>query len=86
MRSSNKGIGIYFPIVAAVLLLISFMSTEMQVKDAYNYKAFLEDLNKKEVTGVIISPNAETPTGDITVSLKNGLTHKLYVADITSYS
>ncbi|MBQ9607694.1 MAG: ATP-dependent zinc metalloprotease FtsH [Lachnospiraceae bacterium] len=84
MRSSNRGIGIYFLIVAAVLLLISFMSTEMQVKDTYNYKTFLEDLNSKNVTGVLLSPNAETPTGDITVSLKNGQTHKLYVADITA--
>ena len=84
MSNSNKGIGIYFLIVAAVLLLISFMSTEMQTRDTYNYKAFLDDLNNDNVTGVLLSPNAETPTGDVTVTLNTGMTHKLYVADITA--
>ena len=84
MGNSNKGIGIYFLLVAAVLLLISFMSTEMQTRDTYNYKAFLDDLNNDNVTGVLLSPNAETPTGDITVTLNTGMTHKLYVADITA--
>ena len=84
MRNPNRGIGIYFLIVAAVLLLISFMSNEMQTKDSYNYKMFLEDLKSGDVTGVLLSPNAETPTGDVTVTLKNGIVHKLYVADITA--
>ena len=83
MRSSNRGVGIYFLIVAAVLLLITFMSNSMQIKDTYNYKTFLSDLKSEKVTGVLLSPNAETPTGDITVTLKTGETHKLYVADIT---
>lgn len=84
MRSSNRGVGIYFLIVAAVLLLITFMSNSMQKKDTYNYKTFLSDLKSEKVTGVLLSPNAETPTGDITVTLKTGDTHKLYVADITA--
>ena len=83
MKSTNRGIGIYFIIVAAVLLLISFMSNEMQAKDAYNYRTFMEDLKNESVTGVLLSPNAETPTGDIPVSLKGGVVHTLYVADIT---
>ncbi|MCR5775612.1 MAG: ATP-dependent zinc metalloprotease FtsH [Lachnospiraceae bacterium] len=60
------------------------MSMELQTKDAYNYKMFLNDLKEEAVAGVILSPNAETPTGDITVTLKNGLVHTLYVADITA--
>ncbi len=83
MRSSNRGIGIYFLIVAAVLLLITFMSGNMEPKDTYNYKAFLEDLKENNVSAVLLSPNAETPTGDITVTLKGDTVHKLYVADIT---
>ncbi len=83
MRSSNRGIGIYFLIVAAVLLLITFMSNGMETKDTYNYKTFLDDLKENRVTGVLLSPNAETPTGDITVTLNTGDVHKLYVADIT---
>ncbi len=84
MRNSNRGIGIYFLIVAAILLLISFMSNEMQTRDVYNYRAFQTDLANGNVTGVLLSPNAETPTGDITVTLKSGITHRLYVADITA--
>lgn len=83
MRSSNRGIGIYFLIVAAVLLLISFMSNSVEPKDSYSYKTFLDDLDNNRVTGVLLSPNTETPTGDITVTLKDGTVHKLYVADIT---
>ena len=83
MKNSNKGIGLYFIIVAAILLLISYMSTDIEPRDTYNYKTFLEDLNNKDVTGVLISPNSETPTGDVTVTLKNGQTHRLYVSDIT---
>ena len=77
MKNSNKGIGLYFIIVAAILLLISYMSTDIEPRDTYNYKTFLD------VTGVLISPNSETPTGDVTVTLKNGQTHRLYVSDIT---
>ncbi len=83
MRSSNKGIGIYFLIVAAVLLLITFMTNSMETRDPYNYRSFLNDLEEGVVTGVLLSPNSETPTGDITVTLKSGEVRKLYVADIT---
>lgn len=83
MRSSNRGVGVYFLIVAAVLLLISFMSNSAEPKDSYSYKTFLDDLGNNRVTGVLLSPNTETPTGDITVTLKDGTVHKLYVADIT---
>ena len=83
MRSSNRGMGIYFLIVAAVLLLITFMSNGIETRDAYNYKAFLKDMESGNVIGVLLSPNSETPTGDITVTLKGGEVHKLYVADIT---
>ncbi len=84
MRASGRGMGIYFLIVAAILLLITFMSNGVETKDTYNYKTFLQDLKENNVTGILFSPNAETPTGDITVTLKGGVVHKLYVADITA--
>ena len=83
MRSSNKSIGIYFIIVAAILLLISFMSGTMTEKDSYTYSAFQKDLTENNVTDVRLTPYTETPTGEITVTLKNGEIHKLFVADIT---
>mgnify|MGYP002857377532 CR=1 FL=1 len=83
MRSSNKSIGIYFIIVAAILLLISFMSGTMTEKDSYTYSAFQKDLTEKNVTDVRLTPYTETPTGEITVTLRNGEIHKLFVADIT---
>ncbi len=83
MRSSNKSIGIYFIIVAAILLLISFMSGNMSEKDSYTYNTFQKDLTEKNVSDVRLTPYTETPTGEISVTLKNGEIHKLFVADIT---
>ena len=83
MRNSNKSIGIYFIIVAAILLLISFMSGTMTEKDSYTYSAFQKDLTEDNVSDVRLTPYTETPTGEITVTLKNGEIHRLFVADIT---
>ena len=83
MRYSNKSIGIYFIIVAAILLLISFMSGTMTEKDSYTYSAFQKDLTEDNVSDVRLTPYTETPTGEITVTLKNGEIHRLFVADIT---
>ena len=69
--------------MAAVLLLISFMSSGLKVRDPYNYRTFLDDLEAKRVKGVLVSPYAETPTGEVTVTLSNSETHTIYVADIT---
>lgn len=84
MRNSNRGIGIYFLIVAAILLLISFMSNDMVTRDTYNYNSFQTDLKNNNVTQVIITPNEEMPTGIVTVTLKSGVSHVFYVSDITA--
>ncbi|MBO6146087.1 MAG: ATP-dependent zinc metalloprotease FtsH [Lachnospiraceae bacterium] len=70
-------------IVAAILLLISFMSGTMTEKDSYTYSAFQKDLTEDNVSDVRLTPYTETPTGEITVTLKNGEIHRLFVADIT---
>ncbi len=82
MRSSNRNIGLYFIIVAAVLLLISFMSETMSVDDNYDHRTFMEDIKKGNVEDIVLIPNSETPTGEVTVTLKDGQIHRLYVADI----
>lgn len=84
MRNSNRGIGIYFLIVAAILLLISFMSNDMVTRDTYNYNSFQTDLKNNNVTQVLITPNEEMPTGIVTVTLKSGVSHVFYVSDITA--
>ncbi len=83
MRSSNRNIGVYFIIVAAVLLLISFMSETISADDNYDHKTFIEDIKNGNVEEVVLTPNSETPTGEVSVILKNGQMHTLYVADIT---
>ncbi|MBR1914467.1 MAG: ATP-dependent zinc metalloprotease FtsH [Lachnospiraceae bacterium] len=59
------------------------MSGTMTEKDSYTYSAFQKDLTEDNVSDVRLTPYTETPTGEITVTLKNGEIHRLFVADIT---
>ncbi len=76
--------GIYFLIIAAILLLVSFMSSGLRIRDTYNYQDFLEDIKAGKVEEVLISPYAETPTGEVTVTLKTNDMHTIYVADVAA--
>ena len=66
MRSSNRGMGIYFLIVAAVLLLITFMSNGIETRDAYNYKAFLKDMENVTDYVIIIDAGKIVEEGFVT--------------------
>ncbi len=76
--------GIYFLIIAAVLLLVSFMSSGLRIRDTYNYQDFLDDIKAGKVEEVLISPYSETPTGEVTVTLKTNDIHTIYVADVAA--
>ncbi len=83
MRSNNRGLAAYILIVAVILLMVLAFSNSFQSKDSYNYQTFLEDVKKEQVSAVVLRPYSETPTGELTILLKDGDTHKLYVADVT---
>ncbi|MBQ9504353.1 MAG: ATP-dependent zinc metalloprotease FtsH [Lachnospiraceae bacterium] len=74
---------LYFAIIAIAILIIYSVSNRMNTPKSYSYSEFIEALNDGEVMGVEISPNSETPTGVVTVTLANGAVHKLYVSDVS---
>ncbi|MCQ2549259.1 MAG: ATP-dependent zinc metalloprotease FtsH [Lachnospiraceae bacterium] len=50
----------------------------------YTKGAFVADLESGNVSGITIQPNAETPTGNVSVTLKSGATRVLHVTDINA--
>ncbi|MCR5023003.1 MAG: ATP-dependent zinc metalloprotease FtsH [Lachnospiraceae bacterium] len=53
-----------------------------QKGNSYTHQNFVSDVKANKVTGVEIRPNAETPTGSLIVSLKDGTVTNLYVSDV----
>ena len=49
----------------------------------YSKSRLIADLEFEKVTAVKIQPNKETPTGIVTVQLKDGDVKTLYVTDVT---
>ena len=85
MKNKTNGIAIYLLIVAAVVMLIIAVSNRWQAKDTYNYRQFTKDLKDEKVQSVELTPYSETPTGVITVTMKDdGRINTLYVADVTA--
>ncbi|MBR6638494.1 MAG: ATP-dependent metallopeptidase FtsH/Yme1/Tma family protein, partial [Lachnospiraceae bacterium] len=61
----TKGIGVYFIILALVLLAMWWMTTGKDYDNTYNYTNFIEDLNSGKVQDLEIIQNAEVPTGEL---------------------
>ncbi|MCR5485987.1 MAG: ATP-dependent zinc metalloprotease FtsH [Lachnospiraceae bacterium] len=69
-------------VAAVILLAILTFSNSYQTRDVYNYEDFLKDVENENVTAAVLKPYSETPTGELTVLLADGSSHKLYVADV----
>ncbi|MBE5848192.1 MAG: ATP-dependent zinc metalloprotease FtsH [Lachnospiraceae bacterium] len=83
MNKSGKSLNTYFFIIA-LLLFATFMFSQMNNKEENYTKAELvKDLEDGKVTDVVISPNKETPTGSVRVTLNTGDTRILYVPDVS---
>ena len=82
-NNSSRSILLYFVIIAIAILVIYSISNRINTAKTYSYSEFIEDLNDGEVMAVEISPNSETPTGVINVTLANGTLNKLYVSDVS---
>ncbi len=65
-----------------VLLLMIWFATMKTTQKDYTKGEFINDLQSGKVTDVIIQPNAETPTGTVSIALKSGEHNVLYVTDV----
>ena len=82
MNKGGKGLNVYFVVILILLLATIWISSLKGKEDDYTYKEFTQQLQNNEITNVTIRPNAETPTGSVEVTLKNGENRILYVADV----
>lgn len=83
MGKNNKGIFTYLLLIFAVLIFIYLVYTNMwKQSENYNYNQFEADLKSGNVVSVEMQPNKETPTGVVTVTLKNKNIKNLYVSDV----
>ena len=66
-------------IIGIIWAVIAQMS---QRTSTYKYKDFVSDLKDDKVTSVIISQNAEVPTGTLTITFSDGSKDSLNVSDV----
>ena len=81
----TKGIGVYFIILAIVLLAMWWMTTGKDYSNTYNYTNFIEDLNAGRIEDLEIVQNAEVPTGELKFILETDGEQEwvsIYVPDV----
>ena len=82
MTKTNRGFHIYFLIMLGLLLVMIWYTSLSASDNDYTKGLFLKDLEAGNVTQVVIQPNAETPTGVVSVEKKGGDVRVLYVTDV----
>jgi len=79
---SAKGINIYFVIIAILLLVTVWVSTIQDRSDQYTKGELISQLEEGQVIAVEIQPNAQVPTGTLTITLKDNTIRTLHVSDV----
>lgn len=82
MGKSAKGINIYFVIIAILLLVTVWVSTIQDRSDQYTKGELISQLEEGQVVAVEIQPNAQVPTGTLTITLKDNTIRTLHVSDV----
>lgn len=82
MGKSAKGINIYFVIIAILLLVTVWVSTIQDRRDQYTKGELISQLEEGQVIAVEIQPNAQVPTGTLTITLKDNTIRTLHVSDV----
>lgn len=82
MTKSSRNFNLYFLIILGVLLFMIWFTSIKSADNMYTKGALDKDLAAGNVTEAIIQPNAETPTGIISIELKSGEHETLYVTDV----
>jgi cell division protease FtsH len=84
LKRQMKGLGFYLVILIIIFAAI-YLSDSWQLKnsDKYNYADFISDLDNyaQSIDNIVIYPNEEVPTGEITVRYQNGTSNSFYVTN-----
>ncbi|MBO5987193.1 MAG: AAA family ATPase, partial [Lachnospiraceae bacterium] len=70
---------LFLAILCVILLGINKITDRAQ---DYSREKLINDLQGGRITQVVITPNSETPTGSVLVSLKDGSVRRLFVTNI----
>ncbi len=82
MTKNSKGFNWYFLIMLGILLVMIWYTSMSASDDAYTKGALVKDLEAGNVVSAVIQPNAETPTGVVSIEKKSGEISVLYVTDV----
>ncbi len=82
MTKSSRGFNWYFLIMLGILLVMIWYTTMSASDNSYTKGALEKDLEAGNVVSAVIQPNAETPTGVVSVEKKSGEVSVLYVTDV----
>ena len=72
MTKNSKGFNLYFLIMLGILLVMIWYTSAGSSDNNYTKGAFVKDLEAGNIVSVVIQPNAETPTGVVSVEKKSG--------------
>ena len=72
-------------IIGVVFMLVYSFSSEWTTKNnVLNYQQLQKDIENNSVRSIEITPNSETPTGEVEIINANGTEYKVFVADVTA--
>ena len=83
MTKNSKGFNLYFLVMLGILLVMIWYTSVGSSDNNYTKGKFVSELEAGNVASVVIQPNAETPTGVVSVEKKSGEVSVLYVTDVT---
>ena len=81
-QKKNNELGSYVIFVLILILILFGINKITDKAQDYSRELFIEDLKEGDVEQVIITPNSETPTGVVKITMHDGSTRKLYVTNV----
>ncbi|MBQ9488861.1 MAG: ATP-dependent zinc metalloprotease FtsH [Lachnospiraceae bacterium] len=81
-QRKSSGIGTYIIFLLILFLILLGINKITDRAQDYSKERMIQDLENHKISQVVITPNSETPTGSVLVSLKDGSIRKVYVTDV----
>ncbi|HRN10003.1 MAG TPA: ATP-dependent metallopeptidase FtsH/Yme1/Tma family protein, partial [Lachnospira eligens] len=83
-KKRSGGFGSIFFMIIIIGIIWAVIAQMSQRTSNYKYKNFVSDLKDNKITNVVISQNAEVPTGTLTITFTDGSKDTLNVSDVIS--
>lgn len=83
MNGQKRGISLYFILMILVIAIMLIPNLLSGNQPAYTRGNLDADIANQKIAAVSIEPNKQTPTGSVTVTLKDGNSRTMYVSDVT---